>query len=298
MGNKHKLMRQLKPLFPKECDVFVDLFGGSGVVSMNYEGKKRTIYNEINHNIVEMIKMIVNNEPKQLDEYWKSKVEFYNLPKQSTKRLDLTDEDFFNERQKNYNKMRDDYNRKSERDYRDLFLLSCYSINHLIRFNSNSEFNVSSGADSYNNNNYYCVCNMNKKFKDVEIVCGDAFDFGFDSLTEKDFVYCDIPYLNTEAVYNEQRAFGGWDIDDDYKLFKVLEQLDARGVRWGLSNVFENRGKSNEHLIEWCNSYKWNVYHLDRNYNPFSRGNSDNDEVYICNYDTGVVVYKQVSMFD
>lgn len=35
MGNKHKLLKQIIPLFPDECDTFVDLFGGSGVVSMN-----------------------------------------------------------------------------------------------------------------------------------------------------------------------------------------------------------------------------------------------------------------------
>ena len=29
MGNKHKLLKQIIPLFPDECDTFVDLFGGS-----------------------------------------------------------------------------------------------------------------------------------------------------------------------------------------------------------------------------------------------------------------------------
>ena len=52
----------------------------------------------------------------------------------------------------------------------------------------------------------------------------------------------------------------------------------------GLSNVYINRGKRNEHLIKWCLDNNWYVYHLNRNYNPFSRGNSNNDEVYICNY--------------
>lgn len=117
-------------------------------------------------------------------------------------------------------------------------------------------------------------------------------------LTAEDFVYMDCPYLNTEAVYNEKRAFGGWTIESDYKLFEIAEQLNKRGVKWGLSNVFSNRGNTNEHLIKWCNEKKWNVYHLDRNYNPFSRGNSDNDEVYICNYKIDIEMYKQISMFD
>ena len=59
MGNKYKLLKQLIPLFPKQCDTFLDLFGGSGVVSMNYQGTRKTIYNEFNGNIVNLIKIIV-----------------------------------------------------------------------------------------------------------------------------------------------------------------------------------------------------------------------------------------------
>lgn len=72
--------------------------------------------------------------------------------------------------------------------------------------------------------------------------------------------------------------------ENDIKLFELIETLNKKGIMWGLSNVFYNRGKENTYLIEWCNKNNWNVYHLNRNYNPFSKGNSNNDEVYICNY--------------
>lgn len=284
MGNKYKLLKDLIPLFPKECDVFVDLFGGSGVVSMNYQGKKATIYNELNKNIVELIKMIINNNPEELDKYWKDKINEYSLPTQSTKRKDSDDKEFFIKRQESYNKLRKDYNKSQNRDYRDLFLLSCFSINHLIRFNTNSEFNASSGNDSYNDVNYQRVKDMYEVFKNVKITCQDALTLDLDKLPKDSFIYLDPPYLNTEAVYNEKRAFGGWTIESDYKMFELLEEADKKGIKWGLSNVFENRGKKNQHLIDWCEKNGWQVYHLDRNYNPFSRGNSNNDEVYICNY--------------
>ena len=288
MGNKYKLLKDLIPLFPKECKTFIDLFGGSGVVSMNYKGKERTIYNEINTNIVELIKTIVTNKPEELDKYWKDKVDEYGLPKQSTKRKDSNDDEFFKERQENYNKFRSDYNKSANRDYRDLFLLSCYSINHLIRFNTNSEFNASSGNDAYNDINYQRVIDMHNSFQDVTISKNDAFDLKLEKLTDDCFIYADCPYTSSEAVYNEKRAFGGWTIESDYKLFKLLEKANSLGIKWGLSNVFENRGKINQHLIDWCNKNNWKVYHLDRNYNPFSRGNSNNDEVYICNYENEV----------
>lgn len=291
MGNKYKLLPQLLPLFPKKCDIFVDLFGGSGVVSMNYQGSKRTIYNEFNKNIVELVKMIVNSDPQKLDDYFKNKIKYYNLPTLSTnKEKSIT-------RQKSYNKMREDYNKSTLKDYRDLFLLICYSINHLIRFNSRNEFNAPNGNNAYNQNNKLDIINMHKYMQNVELQSEDALSFDFSILTVDSFVYCDVPYLNTEAVYNEKRAFGGWTIESDYKIFDILEKLNANGVKWGLSNVFSNRGKTNQHLIDWCNKNNWNVYHLNRNYNPFSRGNSDSDEVYICNYGDKKIL-KQISLFD
>lgn len=290
MGNKFKLMKDLLQLFPQRCNVFVDLFGGSGVVSMNYQGKVKTIYNEFNHNIVEMVKMFVDNDPDELDAYFKSVIEKYNLRQSSVKEECREGKDDFL-------RYREYYNSSENKDYRDLFLLSCYSINHLIRFNYNDEFNVSNGSCSYNENNYECVKDMHERFSKVEILNIDAFDFDFDSLTENDFVYCDPPYLNTEAVYNEKRAFGGWDISCDERLFKILEELNNRNVKWGLSNVFENRGITNQHLIKWCNKNGWKVYHLERNYNPFSMGNSDNDEVYVCNYDTGVPIIEKEQLW-
>ena len=285
MGNKYKLLKQLIPLFPKQCDTFLDLFGGSGVVSMNYQGTRKTIYNEFNGNIVNLVKTMVENKPQELDVYFKDKIKQYDLETCDIKTVDKISKAGYERRKDNYNKLRYDYNNSIDKDYRDLFLLACYSINHLIRFNKDSQFNASSGKGTYNEKRYKKICDMNEQFKNIEIFNKNCFDIDFSLLEKGDFVYCDPPYLNTEAVYNEKRAFGGWNIDDDYKLFDILEKLNDKGIKWGLSNVFVNRGKENTHLIEWCNKNNWNVYHLNRNYNPFSRGNSNNDEVYICNYE-------------
>ena len=78
MGNKYKLLKQLIPLFPKQCDTFLDLFGGSGVVSMNYQGTRKTIYNEFNGNIVNLVKIMVENKPQELDVYFKDKINAIN----------------------------------------------------------------------------------------------------------------------------------------------------------------------------------------------------------------------------
>ena len=285
MGNKYKLLKQLVPLFPKKCGTFYDLFGGSGVVSMNYHGETGTIYNEFNYNIYMLAQLFKQTNPEELDVYFRNRISQYELETCSIKAKDRVDRSGYERRRDRFNKFREDYNKSIERDYRDLFLLSCYSINHLIRFNQNSEFNASSGADSYNEKNYKKIWNMYETFKTVTMSNENVFDLDFDKLIQPgDFVYCDPPYTNTTAVYNEKRAFGGWTEESDKQLFSILERLHERGIKWGLSNVMVNRGKENTHLMEWCAENNWYVYHLNRNYNPFSRGNSDNDEVYICNY--------------
>lgn len=298
MGNKYKLLDDLIPLFPKSCETFIDLFSGSGCVSMNYQGTKKTIYNEFNHNIVELVKMVKDNEPQELDAYWQSKIKEYDLKTMKDRKYFNSEEEYQKhlEGQKGYYDLREYYNSQGNKDYKLLYLLACYSINHLIRFNKNSQFNVSCGnLQEYNSKILEQITNMHNAFKNVLISENNALSLKLDKLEQDTFIYCDPPYLNTEAVYNEKRAFGGWNIDNDYELFALLEKADKKGFKWGMSNVFENRGKKNEHLIKWCEDNGWQVFHLDRNYNPFSRGNSDNDEVYICNYKQE---QQQKSMFD
>ena len=160
-----------------------------------------------------------------------------------------------------------------------MYILICYSTNHLIRFNRKNEFNASVGVTPRYIKEY--IYNAYEPMKQVNISCKNYKEV---PIKENCFVYCDPPYFNTLAVYNEKIEYGGWTIKDDLELFDYLEKLDKRNIKFGLSNVFKNRGKTNEHLIEWCNKNNWEVYHLDRNYRPFGKSNSNTDEVYITNY--------------
>ena len=272
MGNKYKLLKYILPLFPDNIENFYDLFGGSGVVSINVSAKNK-YYNEINENVYNLFKMFQENKPEQLDEYISSKIKEFNI-----KHFDKNYKEHIDEQQAYYD-FRNYYNSQEVKDYRDLYILICYSMNHLMRFNSKNEFNASVGSKQRYVKEY--IYNAYEPMKKVNINCKNYKDV---PIKENCFVYCDPPYFNTLAVYNEKRAYGGWTIKDDLDLFEYLEQLDKRNIKFGLSNVFKNRGKTNDHLIEWCNENNWKVYHLGRNYNPFSKGNSNNDEVYITNY--------------
>lgn len=212
-----------------------------------------------------------------------SRINHYGLTTHTLKDKDRTSQQY-QQRTDSFNALRADYNNSTNRDYRDLFLLMCYSINKLIRFNSSSQFNASSGVNTYTDTIYQSVQDLHNTFKNVQMTSINALDLDLTKYTTDTFIYCDPPYLNTTAVYNEKRAFGNWNIDSDLKLFKLLEQANALGIKWGLSNVFESRGIKNKHLIKWCEDNNWTVHHLTVNYHPFSVGGSSSDEVYICNY--------------
>ena len=289
MGNKYRLLPQLIPLFPTNINTFYDLFGGSGCMSGNVESK-HTVYNEINDNIVNLYKLFLKYSPEEIDKRIKEYIKQYNLNTEGTdvrqNNPDIKEiRDLYNDR---YLEFRKAYN-ESERDYLMLYTLTFYSFSNLIRFNGNNDFNMPFGNQCYHKKNYDNIkewCDLIKD-KSIEVRQEDAFNILRDSVFNKDdFIYVDPPYHNTTAIYNEKHTFGGWTIEDDERLFVILEKLDKCGIKWGLSNVFKNKDYTNEHLIKWCEEKKWNVHHLNLSYVCLGKGNANSDEVYICNYNT------------
>ena len=94
-----------------------------------------------------------------------------------------------------------------------------------------------------------------------------------------DFLYFDPPYLITFSDYNKL-----WGEDEERRLYKLLDELDSKGIKWGLSNMYNHKGKTNEILLEW--GKKYNEYDIKSNY--ISRFDNtikkDSKEIYITNY--------------
>lgn len=103
-------------------------------------------------------------------------------------------------------------------------------------------------------------------------------------MTSEDYVYCDPPYLITEAVYNAD-----YTEDHERKLLSLLDDLNTRGIRFGLSNVLSSGGVENTILKEWLDSHDYTIEHLNKNYTNCNYHKKDrevgSDEVYICNYE-------------
>ena len=297
MGNKYGLLDELLAYFPKkeEVDTFIDLFGGSGVVSINVPYEKIT-YNEINHNITNLLKMLVEIPPKEIINHIKHRVIEFDLPQTGVEKKDNE----YSKYKRNYLNYRKFYNKQKEKNYLDLYTLTYFSFSNLIRFNSKNEFNMPFGKSSFlfgeHDINIELFYNSMKN-KSVDIQNKDAFDILYNITENKgQFIYLDPPYTNTMAIYNESRAFGGWNIEHDNKLFQELNRLNKLGIKWAMSNVLENKGIKNTHIEEWAieNNYKI-IEFRDKEYSALGKGNANTREVLIINY---VAPFEKFDIFD
>ncbi len=170
------------------------------------------------------------------------------------------------------------------KDCNDIYSCMFYAFSQQMRFNNKGEFNMSFGNGAFTEQNEQYIrdgCQFFKR-KNVYISNFDFRNLPITRLCSNDFVYLDPPYLNTTATYNENN---GWNLDDELSLYKFCELLNEANIKWGLSNVFENKGQSNQQLIQWCEKNNWNVYTFDKfTYMACGKGNSQAKEVFICNY--------------
>ena len=279
VGGKYKLLNQIIPLFPNDIDVFVDLFGGGFNVGINVNAKK-IIYNDTCTQVVDLLKkfytydseIVHNMIISTITKYGLSRSDLYGYEKYGCNPNDGLGK--YN--QDKYYKLRNDYN--MDPDWIKFYTLITCSFSNQIRFNSKGEFNMPYGKRDYNKS----LQNKLKLFidtmhtKNIEFNNNDFRDFVFPNNC---FVYCDPPYYNSTATYNEN---GGWTKQDEEDLLNMLDFLHSNGVKFALSN---NLKYDNPLLAEWKDKY--NVHYLDgdyRNCNYQKKDKSKDNEVLITNY--------------
>lgn len=269
-GGKYKLLPQLLELFPKQVNTFVDLFAGGGNVSVNVKAEK-VVFNDLMWQV-----------PEMLQEFKKIGVE------ESLRKIDgyISSYDLSKENKEGYLALRELYN-KGKSDPLMLYTLICYSFNNQIRFNNKGAYNMPFGKDRSSFNptlrEKFIIFVQRLQSMEIQFSSKDFRELDLDTLGENAFVYCDPPYLITVASYNEN---GGWGEQAERDLLAKLDTLDKAGVKFGLSNVFESKGKENIILKEWAKGYT--VHYLDHTYSNCSYHKKDKQskdiEVFITNY--------------
>lgn len=80
VGGKHKLLPQILPLFPKNINTFIDLFGGGFNVGINVSAKE-VVYNDLNLPVVQILEYIHRNETDKILGKIDKIIEQYDLSK-------------------------------------------------------------------------------------------------------------------------------------------------------------------------------------------------------------------------
>ena len=289
VGDKYKLMPQLKQLMPKKIEQYIEPFVGGGSSFLNSKGTSYML-NDVDSYVVELHRQIgsYTGKSEELFDALFEIIDFYGLscsyrgicvPEDMKKKYVKT---YYSKYNKDaYIRMRKDFN-ANKNDFLRLYLLLIYGFNHMIRFNGKGDFNLPVGNVDFNNNVYQALNNYLDFVGEHEI---EFFNMDYISFLEKirfdknSYVFLDPPYLISMSEYNKL-----WNDKKEDELCEYLDSLNARGAKFGITNLITHKGKVNQRFLEW--SKKYCAYDVKSNYISFNDNTikADSQEVFVTNY--------------
>lgn len=268
-GGKYKLLQQLTPLFPPKFENFIDLFAGGANVGVNVATNNLVYLNDVEKHIIELYELFSRIKYEKLLEKIEDIIENYGLS--NTKKFGY---EYYNSNssigvakfnKEPYSKLREDYNQgKFKGDDKSIvfYVLTVFAFNNQIRFNNKGEYNLPTGKRDFNSKMEEKLFKFHNTLKNGNFKFSNLDFRNFKEIGVNDFIYADPPYRITIASYNENTR---WSLKDDLDLFKYLDNLNEKGIKFALSNVIEHKGNKNKELIEWAKKYK--IHYLNFNYN-------------------------------
>lgn len=258
-GGKFRLLDQLLPQFPLEVHTFVDLFCGGCSVGLNAPAAQ-TIFRDIDPALMHLLQTFRALPPAEtlarvydlIGRYRLSLVSLHGYAYYSCDSsrglADYNRAPFLRLRQ-DYNALRA-HGVENDETALMLYVLMVYAFNNQLRFNSRGQFNLPVGKRDFNRRMEAKLTAFLAALQEPSrsLVQGDFRSLDFSSLTERDLVYADPPYLIARATYNEQ---GGWGQQDELDLLAFLDELHSRHLRFALSNVLRTKGRENRLLLDW-----------------------------------------------
>ena len=261
VGGKRQLMFELLKNLPKSYNRYFEPFIGGGALFFELQPDNAYIsdMNEELINLYFVVRDSVDELVHDLNKHEISKEYFLKI-----RNLD---------RMEKYFKLSN-----VERASRFIYLnRTCF--NGMYRVNSKGEFNVPFG--NYKNpriideNN---LLNCSELLKKTEIKCADFSEI-IHKVQKGDFVYFDPPYvpLNETSSFTSYTK-DGFDIDMQFKLRDVCDELDSMGVKFMLSN-------SDTKLVnELYVNYNIKKVFASRQINANANGRGKITEVLVRNY--------------
>ena len=289
VGDKYKLVREIRTQFPAHINRLIEPFVGGGSVMMNVDADCYLL-NDINSYVINLHRMLqgyIGQESEFMDELYNI-IDEYKLS--LSLRSDVVPKDlkvanpktyYARYNKSGYQRMKEDFINGGQQDMLRLYLLLIYGFNHMIRFNGKGQFNLPVGNVDFNKNvqdaltDYFRLLSQ----KQVEWHNEDYRQFlGNIDYQPDDLVYLDPPYLITFSEYNKL-----WNEDTEHDLLSMLDNLNERGINFAISNVTHYRGHTNTLFLEWSEQY--HTHFIKSNYISFNDNSIKQfGEVLVTNY--------------
>lgn len=264
VGGKRQLLPSIKPMLPKKITSYCEPFVGGGAVLFDLQPKKALV-NDINSDLI-LVYTIIRDSVEALIEL----LETYPNEESFYYELRNIDRD-----QSKYDKLSE-----IERAARVIFLnKTCY--NGLYRVNNAGEFNSPFGKyKSPNIVNAPVLRAVSAYFNSSEITFSTTdFQLVLEQVRKGTFVYLDPPYdpvSDTSSFTGYSK--GGFSREQQIQLRECCDRLNARGVKFMLSN------SATDFIKEQYSNYHITIVQAKRAINSIASKRGDVDEVIITNY--------------
>ena len=214
-GGKRWLAKKYKEYFPKEYNMYIEPFLGSGAVFFSLQPKE-AILSDINKELINLY-VIMRDNPKEL----KGQLVYHQ--ERHTK--------------EHYYKIRDAMLTDNLKCAGRLLYLNRACYNGMYRVNKQGKFNVPIGTK---NNFTYDIDQFDQYancLKHATLICGDFYEI-INKAKKNDFIFADPPYATSGKAnftkYNDELFV--W--QDQLRLHEALVNAKARGAKIVLTNVY------------------------------------------------------------
>ena len=289
VGDKYKLITEIKTHFPQHIGRLIEPFVGGGSVFMNVDANE-FLLNDIDSFVIAIHKMLCSYVDRE-DEFFK---EFFNIVKKYNLSLSYNENTvpkelkesfpktyFAKYNKEAYSQLRDDFNKGGKQDIMQLYALLIYGFNRMLRFNKKGDFNLPVGNVDFNQNTYNAIVDYFTLLKEKNTVWyNEDFRVFLNNIDyrEDDLIYLDPPYLITFSEYNKL-----WNEETERELLNLLDDLNKRNIKFAISNVTHYKGKVNNLFLEWSKHY--NSFPIKSNYISFNDNTVKNfNEVLVTNF--------------
>lgn len=233
--------------------MWVEPFMGSGVVGLNAR-PARALFTDLNPHIIAFYNAL-NSPPV--------------TPGKARAFLEYEGNILREKGEAHYYFVRERFNR--DHDPLDFLFLSRACFNGMIRFNSKGGFNVPfcRKPDRFSQPYITKIVNQLAQFSDLI----NYYDWSFrhqdfeqtiHSATERDFIYCDPPYLGRHVDY-----YDSWSFEDEQRLFNALSVTKAKFI---LSTWHSNQYRTNSAFESL-----WSKFHYVTQEHFYHVGASENN---------------------